>query len=252
MAAWQDFWLSDWGGGGAPPVTGTATFTQAAATWEATLSERIAATATFAQTASWDATATERLTATAEWVQEPATWAADSLVANPVTGTATFTQEPAAWAAEGQEAFEATASFLQAPAAWAATTTESFTAVGEWIQDAASWQASQSQDVTATGTFEQSQAWEAVASSAEDILADATWQQTQSWAASAAQAGATSVPAEAARHGPSIRAARVIGPAVRRRRRIAATASFSQPVPAWTASIHVSDDLALLLLLEAS
>jgi hypothetical protein len=70
-------------------TTGTITATQAAASWTATLSERLTSTGGFAQTASWDAAASQRLTATGEFAQS-ATWAGvithtDSAVSGPAT-----------------------------------------------------------------------------------------------------------------------------------------------------------------------
>lgn len=75
---------------GAAPTTGTATWTQAAASWEATLSERIATSATFAQSASWDATASEELTATAS-LSQSGSWSASSVEV--FTASGSFYQE---------------------------------------------------------------------------------------------------------------------------------------------------------------
>ena len=109
------------GEGGAPPVTGTATWDQVAASWDATAAEAFSGIASFDQApATWDAVASERFTSTAEFVQAAATWDAAALerltaiadwlqtaawdasadvAGGPVTGTATFDQAAATWAA---------------------------------------------------------------------------------------------------------------------------------------------------------
>jgi len=89
-------------------VTGTATFSQAAATWESTATEQLDATAAFLQApAAWDATGSEEIAGTATFSQDAATWTASDL--QPVSGTATFNQEAATWDASATAPTEPTA-----------------------------------------------------------------------------------------------------------------------------------------------
>jgi hypothetical protein len=86
-------------GGAPPPVSATATWEQAAASWDATASERFTSTAAFVQAAAtWDAAALERLASTAEWVQAPAQWSATAVSAEDVTAEGSWTQAAATWA----------------------------------------------------------------------------------------------------------------------------------------------------------
>ena len=79
----------------------------------------ITATATWVQAAaSWDATAAETFASTAAFAQAAAAWAA--IAAETFTTTATWTQAAGAWDATGSETFTTTAAFAQAAATWAA------------------------------------------------------------------------------------------------------------------------------------
>lgn len=152
-----------WQAASQPPVTGTATWEQAAATWSATLTERITATATFAQTSTWDATASERFTSTASFVQAAATW--DAAALERLTATAEWVQGAASWDATLSERIAATASFDQS-ASWDATASESMRATAAWAQDA-TWSATgnaANPQPTFTGAWEQAPAeWSATA-----------------------------------------------------------------------------------------
>jgi hypothetical protein len=99
---------------GTQPTTGTASFAQPAAAWDAISSERLTSAGSFAQTGIWAAAGTERHTSTGAFAQS-ATWdgQAGSLVS--VTGTADFAQD-ATWAsvaAHTDTSVSATASFTQ-------------------------------------------------------------------------------------------------------------------------------------------
>jgi hypothetical protein len=124
-----------------PQFTGTASFDQ--------------------QAASWQAAALESFDATASFVQAPATWlAADSEIFN---ATATWDQAGATWAAVASLAFTATGSFDQAAAAWSAVVAETFDATATWDQSAATWDATgnQTSDRDFTASWFQTQSWDA-------------------------------------------------------------------------------------------
>jgi len=96
-------------------ATGTASWVQATAAWDATATERFTSSASFVQAAAaWDAVALEQLTATAAWVQAAAAW--DAIGSTPAAGlygyayrlpyalelidsVAAFTQRPGDWRA---------------------------------------------------------------------------------------------------------------------------------------------------------
>jgi hypothetical protein len=157
----RDPTLSDSGG-----FTSTATWDQAAASWDAQASTAGASddfTATFIQVAgSWAATEAETFAATATFTQAPASWTAN--VAERFDSTAAFNQATATWAAVASEAFATTGSFTQAAAAWSAIVAETFAATATWTQAAGSWAASvnQTSDRTSTATFNQATgSWDA-------------------------------------------------------------------------------------------
>ena len=126
-------------GGG---VTGTATFSQAAATWESTATEQFDATVAFLQApAAWDATGSEEIAGSATFEQAAATWTASDQQA--VTGTGAWEQGAAAWDASATSVYDVPApspggsrfrevwrrppspihlqaSFVQRPASWRA------------------------------------------------------------------------------------------------------------------------------------
>lgn len=152
-------------GGG--PITGTATFVQAAASWSASGSERLPSTAAFTQAAaSWAATASEKDPSTATFVQPAASW--DAAASEKLPSTAAFTQAAPIWSAVASTpsaANDATASFVQAAGSWAAIASEKFSANATFVQAAASWGGSASETHQTTATFAQAAAsWSASAS----------------------------------------------------------------------------------------
>ncbi len=214
------------GSAAAGGITGTGEWTQAAATWDATASERIPATATFEQAAaSWDATASERFTSTAAFVQAAASW--DAAALERYTAIAEWTQDAASWSALGMSA-------------------EDVNADGEWVQEAASWLAATSELVVGSGTWQQVNTW--LAESVERFTSTATWSQSQSWE-SAGDVDNPVVPVDA--EGAWTQAAATwsglaftpseerprFRPPFRVRYKVTARASFSQEPASWAAEM---------------
>lgn len=121
--AWDHFWQDASVAGGAPPVTCTATFTQAAATWAATDSELFTSTASFVQAAAtWVAADSEIIVGTATFSQATTSWDAQAFTSAAVSdggGHSDRSWYPPLVFDEAQPIF-ATASFIQAAASWQA------------------------------------------------------------------------------------------------------------------------------------
>ena len=89
------FWQA---AGGPSPVTGTATFDQAPATWAASSGLRFIGVTAFTQSATWAGEASERFIAATAFDQAAAEWLAVALNVPPLpplTFSAGFTQDPA-------------------------------------------------------------------------------------------------------------------------------------------------------------
>ena len=100
----------------------TATFSQAAGSWDASAAETFTSTATIVQAAAeWAAVASEAFAATGSFDQAAAAW--DAVVAETFASTATFDQAAGSWDASVNQTsdrqFDAT--FDQAPGAWEAS-----------------------------------------------------------------------------------------------------------------------------------
>jgi hypothetical protein len=159
-------------------VTGTASFTQPAASWASAATETIPATgswsqtavwaatgveeliaqATFGQSATWDATGSESIPGSAAFTQS-ATWQATG--SQVIAGTAVFDQTAAGWRSTLEQTFDASAAFSQAPAAFSGQGAEEFAASAEFEQAPATWQASDAPLITGYGAWSQSAAWTA-------------------------------------------------------------------------------------------
>lgn len=100
----------------------TASFSQAAAGWDATASETYTSTAAFAQVAAtWAAVASEAFAATGSFVQAAAAWSA--VASETLAATATWTQAAASWDASANQTSDrdVVATFDQATGSWEAT-----------------------------------------------------------------------------------------------------------------------------------
>jgi hypothetical protein len=101
--------------------------------------------------ASWSATLAETDTSTASWTQAAASWSATA--AETLTSTASFVQAAATWAATDAEVIDSTGAWVQAAATWhalAASADNSFT--GAWTQTAATWDATADTPLPTGGT----------------------------------------------------------------------------------------------------
>jgi hypothetical protein len=228
--------------GGPPPVTGTASFGQSAAEWEASaiVANPVTSTAAWSQTQSWAATASERFTSTASFVQAAATWDAEAL--ERLTSTATWSQD-ASWAALGLHAEDvtATAAFEQAAASWLAATAELVVGSGTW-QQANTWLAALVESITATATWQQGASWDATGDVDNPVVpvnAVGEWTQTATWSA----VGSTPVVIRRRRGSRLVTTPFLPTPPPF----IEATASFTQAPATWRAVMDVNDDEPLLL-----
>jgi hypothetical protein len=119
----------------------------------------VTGTATWEQpTALWDASAAQEFTGTAAFLQAPAAF--DAVVSESIPAIGAFEQGQE-WAATVAQSFRGTAAFEQSSAAFDAVAAEQFSATGEWDQPAATWQASDSPLVSGTAAWSQSQVWDA-------------------------------------------------------------------------------------------
>jgi hypothetical protein len=170
--------------GGPPAITGTAAFTQTAASWDATGSEKFSGTGTFLQTQVWSATALEKFSATATFLQTQ-DWAATGNVIAPVTGTATFDQAAASWLATESEIFTGSAAFIQTQV-WDAAALERFSGTASFDQTQA-WLGLVNEVYSGAAAFDQSQSWDATGSiPTGPYIGTASFTQTQDWSAQAA------------------------------------------------------------------
>ena len=102
----------------------TATFSQAAASWDASAAETFTSTATILQAAAtWAAVASEAFAATGSFSQAAAAW--DAIVAETFASTATWTQAAGSWDAAVDQTSDRqfSATFDQAAGSWDAIAT---------------------------------------------------------------------------------------------------------------------------------
>lgn len=172
-------------------ITGTATWTQAAASWAGSASEKLPSTATFAQAAAtWAASAAEKFPSTAAFAQAAAAW--DGAASESLPSTASFEQAAAIWSASAstpaQQGFTSDATWAQAAASWDGAASEKLPSTATFAQPAATWAGTATETLPSTATFAQAApAWAATATNTPPaVTGTATWAQAAaSWAATA-------------------------------------------------------------------
>lgn len=148
-----------------PPagISSTATWEQAAGSWDAVADERISSTATVEQaTAGWMATAGERLAATAEFSQASANWDATAVhTESGISSTGTWIQSAAGWSSEADEHIASSAAFTQS-ASWASIADERMAISAAFAQGPSSWAASAETPIQMSAAWVQVNGWQAV------------------------------------------------------------------------------------------